>query len=541
MLSWSCTRTGLLGLFLFCLIACPYADAQSGELGRLRVSKNGRFLVREEGKPVFLLGDTAWALPWKLNRNELIDYLDHRQKQRFNQIGIVAISPYDTEANAHGDKPFQLKGAPRAPKRPNATEGSTPNNPNETDYDEKLIQSKDTQWDPTRPITTEGNNPDNAVEYDYWDHLQYFIEQAAQRGMYVTLAPTYGELVTGDFGGTRLSRIIFNTSNAYSFGRWLGNRYKSHQNIIWMLGGDRNAVYGKKDYRPVFRAMAEGIADGVNATNKQDADKQDGSADYSTTFMSYWPRKWQPNSSEWFHNDPWLDFNSIQDAPEDQIRSTKHDYELEPSKPTWLYEGRYEYHNKHFQAYQVRYQAYQTIFAGGFGHLYGNFRIYDFGRGMYTKAPASQRDHWRKELSSPGANQMTYLRDLMVSLSPEQAYQRIPDQQLLDGDQGVGEKTRSNRIQATRGVRGDYAFIYAANGRNIRVKMEHLAAPSMDAFWFNPRNGKWHVEGNESTKRTPFATSVASGANTPVHEFDPPGKKGSDNDWVLVLSVNNSK
>ncbi len=532
-----CARASLSGLMLFSFFFCPYAEAQTSELGRLRVSKNGRFLVREAGKPVFLLGDTAWALPWKLNRDELVDYLDHRQKQRFNQIGIVAISPYDTSANAHGDKPFQLKGTPRTPKQPVATdESSSPTNSNKTDYDdEKLIKLKDKRWDPTRPITTEGSSPDDAVAYDYWDHLQYFIEQAEQRGMVVTLAPTYGELVTGDFGGTKLARIIFNNANAYSFGRWIGRRYKSHQNIIWMIGGDRNAVYGSKDYRPVFRAMAEGIADGVNGTNKQDGD-----ADYSTTMMSYWPRKWQPNSSEWFHEDRWLDFNSIQDAAEDQIRAVTHDYELPNSKPTWLYEGRYEYHNKQFKAYQVRFQAYQTIFAGGFGHLYGNFRVYDFGRGMYTKAPDSQRDHWKKELSSPGADQMTHLRDLMVSLSSEQAYQRIPDQHLLDGDQGTGERTRSNRIQATRGAHGDYAFIYTANGRQIRVKMEHLAAPSMDAFWLNPRNGKWHVDGKESTKRTPFEVGVASGANAPIREFDTPGKIGDDNDWVLVLLASNS-
>ena len=73
-----------------------------------------------------------------------------------------------------------------------------------------------------------------------------------------------------------------------------------------MIGGDRSAVYGEKDYRNVFRAMAEGVADGVNGI-----DQQNQEADYSTTLMSYHPRKWKPNSSEWFHREPWLDFNSI--------------------------------------------------------------------------------------------------------------------------------------------------------------------------------------------------------------------------------------
>ena len=59
----------------------------------------------------------------------------------------------------------------------------------------------------------------------------------------------------------------------------------------------------------------------------------------------------------------------------------------------------------------------------------------------------------------------------------------------------------------------------------------------MNAFWFAPRNGKWHVDGNESTTRTPFATGLASGSSAPIREFDTPGKIGDDNDWVLVLSA----
>ena len=57
----------------------------------------------------------------------------------------------------------------------------------------------------------------------------------------------------------------------------------------------------------------------------------------------------------------------------------------------------------------------------------------------------------------------------------------------------------------------------------------------MDAFYFNPRNGKWHFDGNESTNRTPFAKGITSGSGAPIRKFDPPGETGDGNDWILML------
>ena len=58
----------------------------------------------------------------------------------------------------------------------------------------------------------------------------------------------------------------------YSYGGFLGDRDKSRKNILWCLGGDRQAVNDfiaveKFDSRPLWRAMAEGIADGVKEFN----------------------------------------------------------------------------------------------------------------------------------------------------------------------------------------------------------------------------------------------------------------------------------
>ena len=43
---------------------------------RLTISANGRFLVTESGRPFFWLGDTAWELFHRLNRQDAETYME---------------------------------------------------------------------------------------------------------------------------------------------------------------------------------------------------------------------------------------------------------------------------------------------------------------------------------------------------------------------------------------------------------------------------------------------------------------------------------
>ncbi|MFA6243153.1 MAG: glycoside hydrolase family 140 protein [Candidatus Hydrogenedentales bacterium] len=480
----------------------------------LRISENGRFLVRGDGSAYFPVADTVWAIAWQLTRKEVDHYLGHRKDQKFNTIALVSFPSYEggkIMANAYGDFPFEVESG---------------------------------VWNALRPITTPGDNPENPVEYDYWDHLQYIIDTADAKGMSVVLLPAWGSYVAGSYvKGAPMADTIFNASSAYKYGHWIGQRFANKKNIIWMMGGDRSAVYGDRDYRGVFRAMAEGVADGVNGINQQD-----GTADYGTTLMSYHPRKWHPNSSEWFHNDPWLDFNSTQDQPKDQVIATSLDYSLSPAKPTWLFEGGYEFRARGKDVYtdwQIRFQSYQTVFAGGFGITYGSMNIYHCGGGAASldePVEGAQANAFEASLDEAGAMDMQHLFNLMMSMTNDQFLDRIPDQTLIDGDEGgmdSGEGTLSSRLQATRGAKGDYAMVYSANGRNIRVKMDRLAPQFMNAYWFNPRNGKWHNGESELADQKAFIANVASGPVAPIQEFDPPGSVENSNDWVLVLKAVN--
>ncbi|MCD6347989.1 MAG: DUF4038 domain-containing protein, partial [Bacteroidales bacterium] len=288
-----------VGVSLFSFVISSCAGKKDNDLQqstiktpeRLRVSvTNPHLLETISGVPVFLNNYTVWSLIRNGSREDIAELMTICKSQKFNMISaVIPFLRSNIDSLTYSSLSFVCDsvGIP----------------------------------DPSRPITTPGNNPEVPGEYDFWNHVDFVIDQAAENGIYISLHPTWGNLVSGGYNGSLAGeKIIFNTTNAYKYGMWLGQRYGEKDNLLWMLGGDRSAIYehadGIYDYREVWHAMAEGLADGINSVNKQD-----GQADYSDILMSYHPRKWAPNSSEWFHNDPWLSFNSIQDTPYDQVVS----------------------------------------------------------------------------------------------------------------------------------------------------------------------------------------------------------------------------
>jgi len=437
---------------------------------RLTISSNNRFLVKADGTPFFPVVDTVWQLPWMVNQADVQYYLQTRKEQKFNALNIVAFAmpccgtPVTT-TNVYGKQPFEIVSG---------------------------------KYDPLQPIETAG--------YDYWDNLEFIINEAQNQGLYVILLPAWGARIAGDWGdGHPDSSVILDVNNASNYASWISHRFRNYTNIIWMIGGDRSAVYGSYDYRPAFRKMADGVLAGN---------------ELQPVLLSYHPRKGGLNSSDWFNNDNWLSFNSIQEAPDIQIDEISHDYNLSPTKPTWLMEGRYEDYFGTSDDWQVRFQAYQTIFAGGFGYTYGHMGIWDLGSG------------WKSYMQDVGANDMCHLYTLMTSMTNTQFLSRVPDQSLIDGDKGSmtgNQGMYSSCIVATRAADGDHSMIYSANGRNIRVNMNKLSNTPKRALWFNPRTGLVTLD----------STNVTSGSGAPIHEFDPPGSAENGNDYILVLDLGN--
>ena len=345
-------------------------------LGQLRVSKNQRYLETAEGKPFFWLGDTAWELFHRLNREESEKYLKNRSDKGFTVIQAVVLAELDGlhAPNSYGEIPLEND-------------------------------------DPTKPREA------------YFQHVDYIIQKANELGLYIGLLPTWGDKIFKASWG--IGPEIFNIQNAKIYGRWIGNRYKSQKNIIWVLGGDRNPR--NEGDAAVWRAMANGIAEGVGG--------------YDKCLMTFHP---QPNnledggSSKWFHNDAWLDFNMLQTGHcrenniWDRIDLV---YNLTSVKPVVDGEPLYEDHPVCFNAndlgtsspYDVRKFAYIDVFAGAFGHTYGCHDIWQ----MYTpnRSPINGPHFpWSVALDLPGAGQMKYLRFLIES---RPMLDRVPDQSII--------------------------------------------------------------------------------------------------------------
>lgn len=448
-------------LFIALMLSAAVTFAQKPfSKGRLKVSDNQRYLVHQDGTPFFWLGDTAWELFHRLSKPEADQYLQHRAKQGFTVVQAVALAEIDglNTPNAEGAVPL---------------ENNDPAKPNEA----------------------------------YFKHVDYIIDKAAENGIVIALLPTWGDKVFKDKWGK--GPEIFNVSNAAAFGEWIGNRYKNRENVVWVLGGDRTPRNDSDDVK-VWRMMAEGIARGT------------GGNDHA--LMSFHP---QPNgltmggSSNWFHNDSWLDFNMLQNGHcRDEITYDKiaFVYNKKPVKPVLDAEPIYEDHPVCFNAadlgtsnaYDVRKYAYLDLFAGAFGHTYGCHDVWQ----MYDKnREPLNGPHlpWHEALDLPGARQMTYVRRLMES---RPMLERVPDQSLVEEN----NNGPANRVQATRGK--DYAFIYVSTGTPVTVHAGKITGKEFSAHWYDPRKGE--------------ATKIGNFPNEGKHQFKAP-TSGYGKDWVLIL------
>ena len=87
-------KTRILSLILWLIMSKSIAQPFPNPVlnGRLKVSDNKRFLVHENGVPFYWLGDTAWELFHRLNREEAEKYLKQKVEQGFTVIQAVALA-----------------------------------------------------------------------------------------------------------------------------------------------------------------------------------------------------------------------------------------------------------------------------------------------------------------------------------------------------------------------------------------------------------------------------------------------------------------
>jgi hypothetical protein len=350
------------------------------------------------------------------------------------------------------------------------------------------------------PKTTPGSSFNDPDQYDYWDHIDWVIDLAAKNGIYMALVPVWGSNI-------RSGQVT--ESQAAKYAEWIALRYKDKSNVIWVNGGD---VRGDDSLR---------IWNTIGSSIRRIAGKQ---------LITYHPFG-RTQSSTWFHNEPWLDFNMFQSGHrsyeqdtagfgEDNWRYVAADYARDPVKPTLDGEPSYEGipHGLHdvTQPYwtdaDIRRYAYWSVFAGGFGFTYGNNAVMQFNKPSNKNPSYGARELWNDAINDPGAGQMQYLKKLILS---KPFFERVPANDLLS----VPEGAKYDYIATTRGE--TYVLAYTWNGSEIRLDLNKLPWKEYRSSWFNPRNGE--ITGSENHKDTAAAI------------FDPPGEKINGNDWVLII------
>jgi hypothetical protein len=144
--------------------------------------------------------------------------------------------------------------------------------------------------------------------------------------------------------------------------------------------------------------------------------------------------------------------------------------------------------------YDVRRYAYWSVFAGSFGHTYGNNSLMQFYR-PGTGAAYGATEPWWEALKDPGFNQMKYLKRLMLAFP---FFERVPDQRIIAGTNGE----RYDRAIATRGK--DYLLVYNYSGRPMQVDLTRISGAKKKVWWYAAKDGKLEYLGEFDSKITSF-------------------------------------
>lgn len=337
----------------------------------------------------------------------------------------------------------------------------------------------------------------------YWQHVDFVFEEATKRGLYLAVLPAWSRT----YIEPKDAPLHNDSLKAYRYGRFLGGRFRAYPNLIWVLGGDRLPTRNT-----IYRQLARGLTDTY----------ADGQPD--RILLTYHPpggtyRPPATSSGEFFHAEPWLDFNMIQSGHAVDNASYERigqDYARRPAKPTLdaepCYEGhpvKHDYKNGLFGAWDIRRRGYWSVLAGAGGFTYGGNGIWQMDKPGRVKQTTHFKDYWYDALNYEGGRQMQHLRRLAETYRWSTW---IPDTTLVTGSPGRVD----DRIQSVRTADGRHFLHYSTNGRPI--PLAPLPTGRWLYRWFDPRTGV--------TSRPKRVQAM---------QFTPP-TAGPGADWVLVLT-----
>jgi hypothetical protein len=198
----------------------------------------------------------------------------------------------------------------------------------------------------------------------------------------------------------------------------------------------------------------------------------------------------------------------------DPVVNSAADAYRESALPFILMESAYE--NEHeVSNRRLRTQAYQALFTGATGQIFGNNPIWHFDGGGLFDAPVT----WEEALDGPGSSSMAALARIISGVA---WWDLRPDLDRLFLTDGID----SGQDRAVAAVSSDssWAIVYVPTRRVISLDLTQLDASNASLSWFDPTSGE-------------FASQAIVPVAGEVDVEVPDDNAGDDADWVLVVQA----
>ncbi|MFP2956814.1 DUF4038 domain-containing protein [Myxococcus sp. 1LA] len=401
----------------------------------LKASADQRSLVTAQGAPFQWVADTPWALPSKLSQADVIAYLDDRKAKGINTVMVMLLPMLSQWThNYYGDAPFH---------------------------------GRDMSLPAVTPVAT--TNPADADGYDYWDHVEWVIDQAGQRGIQVAAAVSwYG------YGGVDWRPYVTNTSAA-AYGAFLGQRFGGKNNLFWVLGGDNNPV-----------GDAGSVPSGLDRSDRVEATNTMANAirahEAKRHLMSYHAKR-TFSSANYFVGQAWHTVHFAY-SNERTYHYVLTDYQRTTVRPVVMPEAYYDARPSSpvLDRRRLRAQSWWSYLSGAVGFAYGHENIWDMDSG------------WKPALQAASATDM---KNLQAFLSGYAQHLLRPDhragntQKLLTS--GYGNTTNNGGLDygvSAIASDGSFGLAYLPTSRaDIVVNLAALGAANVRLSWWNPGAG----------------------------------------------------
>ncbi|WP_461044810.1 apiosidase-like domain-containing protein [Spirosoma harenae] len=449
-------------VILLAFLSIIRATAQTTPLFPLRLSENKRYLVDSNNKPFLIKEFSAWGLIQALSEKDEAAFLDSLKIKGFNTVLTSVLS--NAPSQMGGNPPYWQGVSPLTVK-----------------------------WDFSKPNET------------YFQHVDRFFAMAEQKGFFVMALPVYLGYRTDPSQGwwDEIKGSQNDTLKMRQYGEFIGKRYQSTKNIMWIAGGDNNAD-------------GDLLLHEINLIR--------GVKTFDTTHL--WSGHFDMNlGTIWSTDHPVLgklmDIDGLYVWTESIIMERGPQYRTElaqydKGKMIIQLDQSYEHDNPHYadnENYQwIRRKMYEGLLDGCKGTSFSSGEI---GNSSFWFK------NWKPLMSTTGMKQVSYCFKLFESRAWEKL---VPDQTsevILSGRGTFGEL---DYICAAKASDNSSYIMYISKGdRTIYLNIQKMTGKPMQLHWFNPRTGE--------------ALRIGVAETREKFGITPP----SEEDWVIVFDDNSLK